>query len=101
MYYEIGVAPGHTWGPLTVTIPVTVGLGDNNFYAGNSFGYVSAGVNLSVPLAFIPDKWGVWTASAGYTYYHLGSTLQAFSAATQGDGDNTQHVFQGAIGLTF
>jgi hypothetical protein len=96
-YYEIGIAPSHTFGPVTVTVPVTVGLGDHRFYAGDTFGYVSAGVNLSTPLSFIPSKWGAWTLSAGYTYYDLGDNV-ADATAT---GHNTQHVFSGAIGLTF
>lgn len=100
-YYEVGVAPSHTFGPVTVTVPLTVGLGDNRFYAGANYGYASAGVNFAVPLSFIPAKWGVWTASAGYTYYDIGNTLQAFSQATQGNGSENQHVFSGAVGLTF
>ena len=99
-YYEIGIAPSHTFGPVTVTIPVNVGLGNNEFYAGSNYGYTSAGIVLSTPLSFIPEKWGAWTASAGYTYYNLGDTLQDF-AAVQGDGDSTQHVFSGSIGLAF
>lgn len=100
-YYEIGIAPSHTFGPVTVTVPITVGLGDGNFYAGDNYGYTSAGVTLSTPLSFIPEKWGAWTVSTGYTYYNLGDNLQAFSKATQGSGDETQHVFSGSIGLTF
>jgi hypothetical protein len=100
-YYEVGIAPSHTFGPVTVTVPVTVGLGNDEFYAGDTYGYASAGVTLSTPISFIPSKWGAWTASAGYTYYNLGDQLQAFSKATQGDGNETQHVFSGSVGLTF
>lgn len=100
-YYEIGIAPSHTFGPVTVTLPVNVGLGNSSFYAGDTYGYTSAGVTLSTPLSFIPEKWGAWTVSTGYTYWNLGSTLQTFSKNTQGDGDSNQHVFSGSIGLTF
>lgn len=100
-YYEVGIAPSHTYGALTVTVPVNVGFGSNGFYAGDAYGYTSAGINLSTPLSFIPEKWGAWTVSAGYTYFNLGDNLQAFSKATQGDGDSNQHVFSGSVGLTF
>lgn len=96
-YYEIGLAPGHTFGPVTVTIPLTLGLGSHGFYHGDTYGYFAAGVQLSVPLSFIPECYGKWTFSGGYTYYNLGDAV-ADATAT---GHNTQHVFQGAIGLTF
>jgi len=99
-YYEIGIAPSHTFGPVTVTIPVTVGLGNKEFYAGDTNGYTAAGITLSTPLSFIPEKWGAWTFTAGYTYYNLGDNLQAF-AEGQANGKETQHVFSGSIGLTF
>jgi hypothetical protein len=100
-YYEIGIAPSHTFGPLTVTLPINVGLGNSSFYAGDTYGYSSAGISFSTPLSFIPEKWGAWTVSTGYTYYNLGDNLQTFSKNTQGDGDSNQHVFSGSIGLTF
>jgi len=105
-YFELGVAPSYTFAkassyPVTFSVPLTVGLGDDRFYNGDTFGYFSAGAQLSVPLAFIPSCYGAWTFSGGYTYYYLGDQLQEFSAANQGNGEHSQHVFQGAIGLTF
>lgn len=100
-YFEFGIAPGFAAGPATITFPINVGFGDDNFYAGDNFGYVSAGVNASVPLKFIPEGFGSWSVNAGYTYYYLGDNLTAFSSATQGNGEHSQHVFQGGIGLTF
>ena len=78
-YYEPGIAPSFTFMksskyPITLTLPVTVGLGSSGFY-GTGFGYVSAGGNFSVPLAFIPSSFGAWTANVGGTYYYLGKTL--------------------------
>jgi hypothetical protein len=98
-YFEIGVAPGYTFKgfPLTVTIPLTVGLGANHFYLDDTYGYFSAGCQLSVPLSFIPECYGKWTLSAGYTYYNLGGDV----ALTTNTNHHNQHVFQGAIGLTF
>jgi len=96
-YYEIGLAPSHAFGPVTFTIPLTVGLGSNNFYAGETFGYFSAGLQASIPISFIPECYGKWTFSGGYTYYELGDNV-ANATAT---GHKSQHVLQGAIGLTF
>jgi hypothetical protein len=105
-YYEAGLAPSVTFGkgttyPVTFSVPLTVGLGSAHFYNQDTFGYGSAGAQLSVPLAFVPSCYGVWTFSGGYTYYYLGDALQEFSATNTGNGKHSQHVFQGAIGLTF
>ena len=96
-YFELGVAPGYTVGPVTFTVPLTVGLGDHKFYGGPAFGYFSAGLQASIPLSFIPECYGKWTFSGGYTYYLLSDTVADASAT----GHESQHVLQGAIGLTF
>jgi hypothetical protein len=98
-YYEAGIAPAFTFlkdskYPITLTIPVTAGLGSNGFY-GTGFGYASAGGTLSVPLAFIPAGYGSWTASVGGTYYYLGKTLGPVN------GTHDAGVATGSIGLTF
>ncbi len=96
-YYEIGLAPGHTFGPVSLTVPLTVGLGSNNFYAGETFGYASAGLQASVPLSFVPECYGKWSFSGGYTYYYLGDNVKNATAT----GHQSQHVLQGGVGLTF
>lgn len=96
-YFEIGLAPSHTFGIVTLTIPLTLGLGSEHFYQSDTYGYFSAGAQLSVPISFIPDCFGKWTFSGGYTYYNLGAAV----ADTTATGHHSQHVFQGAIGLTF
>jgi len=101
-YFEIGVAPSYTFAkgsayPVTFSVPLTVGLGDDRFYNGDTFGYFSAGAQISVPLAFIPSCYGSWTFSGGYTYYQLGDQVAEATATDH----KSQHVFQGAIGLTF
>jgi hypothetical protein len=112
-YYEVGIAPSYTAlkgsaYPITLTAPITAGFGDANFYAGNTFGFFSSGLNVSVPLAFIPTCFGTWTANAGYTYYYLGNTAAEFSNYDNNNGyinvdsgSRSQHVFSGGIGMTF
>lgn len=102
IYYELGVAPSVTLVkdgayPVTLTLPVNVGLGNANTYAGDSFGYVSAGANVAVGLGFVPACYGIWTANAGVTYYHLGNQARANSQGTE----ENHVVFSGGIGMTF
>jgi hypothetical protein len=105
-YYEVGIAPSFTFlksskYPITLTLPVTVGLGSNGFY-GTGFGYASAGGNFSVPLAFIPSSFGSWTANAGGTYYYLGKgTAKANGQYSNSGIDCDAGVASVGIGLTF
>jgi hypothetical protein len=97
-YFEAGIAPSYSpVAGLTFSLPITAGFGDDNFYAGDNFGFVSAGITASVPLSFVPSCYGSWTFTTGYTYYHLGENV-ANATAT---GDENRHVFQGGIVLTF
>ncbi|HEY5893771.1 MAG TPA: hypothetical protein VIT91_11120 [Chthoniobacterales bacterium] len=95
-YYEIGIAPGFAAGPVTFSFPLTVGLGDDNFYAGETYGYFSGGVSAAVPLAFIPESYGSWTVSASALYYNLGD-----STALVNHGESDDFVFGGTLGVTF
>ena len=121
-YYEIGIAPNYTFlpkssYPITVTVPATLGLGDQSgFYAHNVFGYFTTGLNVSVPLAFIPTCFGAWTTNAGFNYYYLGNTAALASGSKSGNpapgvnqpqgmgvtgGQSSQWVFSGGVGMTF
>jgi hypothetical protein len=108
-YYEIGIAPAFTFlkgsqYPITLTLPTMVGLGSSGFYAGNSFGYFSAGGTFSVPLAFIPSGFGAWTVNFGGTYYYFGHNAAVQNGAfnfSQSGVDHDAGVAFGGIGLTF
>ncbi|MES2569537.1 MAG: hypothetical protein V4710_05725 [Verrucomicrobiota bacterium] len=97
-YFEVGIAPSLSpCKGITFTVPITAGFGDDNFYAGDTFGYVSAGINAAVPLSFVPSGYGAWTLNAGYTYIHQGDN----AAAAAGTGDDHRQVFHGGVALTF
>lgn len=99
-YFEVGIAPGAALGPVVVTLPITAGFGSHGFYGSNQgFGYFSSGVNLAVPLTFIPEAYGSWTFNTGATYYYLHRTL-ARANAIQASGHNT-FVFNGGLSLAF
>jgi hypothetical protein len=56
--------------PVTVSLPVSLGFFTDDYHGGDSgFGYFSAGVAVSVPLSFIPEKFGVWSVNASAIYY--------------------------------
>lgn len=57
--------------PLSVAFPVSVAWFEDGFQGGDSgLGFVSAGVSVSVPLAFIPPEFGLWSAFASATYWY-------------------------------
>jgi hypothetical protein len=110
IYYEVGIAPSFTVGPVGVSVPITAGFGSNDFYGdinGNNeaFGYVSAGVNLSYTLPFIPECYGSWAINGAATYYYLGDALDDYNTAARGgsvrDGSHHEWVFSGGLVVTF
>lgn len=92
IYMEIGAEPsvtvmGDTDYPVTIGVPLTVGLSLDNYYLPNDrpngsnpgddvFGYGSAGIGLEVPLAFIPARLGQFSAGVSGEWLALGSNLQ-------------------------
>ena len=87
-YFEAGIAPGLTlaeksrW-PVTVSLPVILGLGDNHFYRDDAFGYLSAGASVSVPLAFVPESFGHWRGNASAIYQIFGRGTAAANLERQ------------------
>lgn len=56
--------------PITISLPISVAFFSDDFQGGDSgFGYFSAGVAASVPLSFIPPKFGAWSVTGSVTYY--------------------------------
>lgn len=104
IYLELGVAPSFEIipdgeFPVTLTVPVTVGIGIDDYYnasgsGGDGLGFVSVGLDFSVPLNFIPAEFGSWSAHAGVTYLHL-SEAEVFDEK----GDDS-HVI-GTFGFGF
>jgi hypothetical protein len=101
-YFEAGIAPSAAIGktsryPVTVELPVNAGFGDSRYYAGEHFGYLSAGVALSIPLAFLPSDYGAWTFGGSATYYYLGRN----AAESTNDGQRNDSVFAVTLSTAF
>jgi hypothetical protein len=57
--------------PITLAVPMSVAFFTSEFQGGDSgYGYFTVGAVATVPLAFIPVKYGSWTASLGASYYN-------------------------------
>jgi hypothetical protein len=70
--------------PVSLALPMQVGLSFDDYYeAGleddDKFGFFKAGAVFSVPLAFMPEEYGSWSASAGASIYAFGSNLKEFN----------------------
>jgi hypothetical protein len=68
----------HSRYPVTVTLPANVSVGDDPYYISHKFGYISGGVNVRIPLAFIPSRYGKWSARTSADVCYFGSTAAEF-----------------------
>lgn len=103
IYMEFGAEPGlvameHDSYPVRLSFPLTLGLGLDDYYNDGRnddiFGYFDGGIAASVPLAFIPEGYGSWEASAAVHFLALGDNL-----ADANSGDDFEVV--GVWGLAF
>ena len=101
-YGEFGVAP--SWGigstPMTFAIPVKVGLSLKDYYeldgTDNKFGYVDAGILLTVPFTSVPSRFGSWNVHGGVNVLGFGDTTKSFNK-----GDAGQVIVTGGIGMSY
>ena len=67
--------------PLSLTFPATLGLSLDSYYndgtRDEAFGYFAAGLHASVPLAFLPKRYGSWSVTNGFDLYVLNDALEA------------------------
>lgn len=67
--------------PVTLSLPVLVSFSVEDYYEDargddDGWGYARFGAFLSVPLAFIPEDFGSWSATGGAHIYTFNSNLQ-------------------------
>jgi hypothetical protein len=105
-YIEVGIVPTFKFKaieayPITLSFPTYVSFGGSEYWGGdNNFGVLSSAVNASVPLAFIPTRYGNWHADFGVQYYNLlNGTL--LDAGTLLSGNTERNIFRGYVGIGF
>jgi len=90
IYLELGIAPAIPLGddaPVSLTIPVKLGLSLKDYYGEDTFGYVSGGLTVG---RSISDNFEV---HGGVTVYGFGDTLKAVN-------DDTAGQFIGSVGFS-
>lgn len=114
-YYEVGITPSHSYGDLTLSLPINAGFGSGGFYLGNrGFGFIGVGIDASYALNFVPACLGKWSLHSGVNYYRLGGRNNAVITAAGAAGnalayglpgnrlaDKNQVVFSGGLKVAF
>jgi hypothetical protein len=97
IYYEIGVQPSHSWGNLTVGLPIKAGFGSNDYYANDEgYGFFSVGLSATYALTFVPECLGDWSLNGNVTYMNIGD-----GAALANNGDSDEVIFGGGLKVAF
>jgi hypothetical protein len=108
-YFEPGIAPSITFKgipqyPLSITLPIYTQIGPSTYWDahhtfGHSvFGLISASANFSVPLSFIPARYGHWHADLGVTYDYL-INQALLKAGGLASGNTNHNVIIGSLGF--
>lgn len=110
-YYELAMAPGVTIAPtekfeFSVSVPMRVGLGDNYYEDGfgddDTFGFAEIGMDVSVPLLFIPAEYGSWSVHAGAYAIYFGDAAQTIAGPNGfGVAMGEEFEFYGVMGIGF
>jgi hypothetical protein len=107
-YYEVGIAPAHSWGDLTLSLPVNAGFGSGGFYLRNrGFGFIGVGVKATYALNMVPACLGKWSVYSGFNYYRLGGNsgplnrAGAAGAGSEAVVDKNELVFSGGLKVAF
>jgi hypothetical protein len=98
-YLELGIGPGYSLSKMTVTVPVKVGLSLSDYYEGiagdETFGFVSVGGVVTLPLTSAPTRFGSWNIHGGVEFLMLGDRNEAVF------GDSSHVIGSVGIGLSY
>jgi len=105
-YLQLGIRP--TWEaiksesyPVTLAFPITTGFSLGDYYETNgnnneTWGFTSFGIAGSVPLAFMGEDYGSWSATASATLYTFNHNLQEVNK-----GNDPWVVGQAGVTVTY
>ena len=108
-YIEPGIVPTYTIKsmpayPVTLTFPMYVQIGPDSYwdrsgaFSNQNIGLFSVSANATMPLSFIPVRYGHWHGDLGVTYdYLINNAL--LHAGTIASGNTNHNVVIGTIGF--
>jgi hypothetical protein len=82
--------------PTKLTFPLALGLGDDRFFGGPTYGYFAGTLQADIGLGFIPQRFGSWASASTMTYYNTNDVV-----AERNRGKNNQLVFTTGINVSF
>ncbi len=95
VYMEIGVTPSYCWQmsekyDLTLALPMKIGFSLDNYYDfgtkdDDSFGFADFGISASIPLAFIPVRYGEWRMTAKCNFVLLDGNIATYNLPKNDD----------------
>jgi hypothetical protein len=103
---ELGLIPTYTWKaipnyPITFSLPTYVTVGPATFWGGTAnVGVFTTSLGATVPLSFIPRKYGTWHLDAGVSYFNLINGQLRDAAGALGTGRDRNRVV-GTMGIGF
>ncbi|MES2661513.1 MAG: hypothetical protein V4689_23040 [Verrucomicrobiota bacterium] len=105
-YFTFGINPGVKLGDVKLDFPTYVNLVGNQFYqqfdgspGGTGGAVFGTGVKASIPLKFIPEKYGFWSAYTAFKYYHLDNAGVLDGNQALGSG-RREDLYQISAGLS-
>lgn len=86
---------------MSLSLPLEMGLAIEDYYeeadgSEDTFGYVSFGLAVSIPLAFVPEGLGAWSLRLAGQGFYFGDTL-----AEVNEGDELYPVVKGSLSIEF
>lgn len=88
--------------PIKLTFPTYISVGPEHYWGAvnpdGNVGVFSASANATVPLNFIPGRYGNWSATVGVTYFYL-INENLLAAGEILSGNNNRNVVVGTVGV--
>jgi hypothetical protein len=106
-YVEIGIVPTIEIKPaanlpIKLTFPTYISVGPEHYWGATNpdgnVGVFSASANATIPLNFIPARYGNWHATVGATYFYL-INANLLAAGDLLSGNDNRNVIVGTAGL--
>ena len=105
VFFAIAVEPGMELsntpvGSVAISFPIELGLSLGDYYElggdDETFGYLSTGVGVSIPLGFMPDGFGDWSLNTGLDFLLLGDHTESYNG-----GEDSEWIFHAGVSLDF